>query len=281
MKKIGFVDYFIDEWHSNNYLIWIDEICKQYGYDFEVAYAWAQMPTYEGKMSTQDWCEKNGIVQCKTIDELCQKSDYIMILAPANPETHLEYAKSVLKYKKNTYIDKTFAPDVKTAKEIFKIAKEYGTLFFSTSALRYGDELDGFENSACSMIVKGGGRSFEEYCIHQIEMLVEVMKPGAEKVMVFNSGKQKNCIIKYKNGKESFLVYSDKAPFSISIEKNDGTSIYNKISSDYFKNLLKHILDFFTNGKLPFESEETLEVIRIREALIKAVDTPEEWVYII
>lgn len=281
MKKIGLVDYFIDEWHSNNYLIWIDEICKQYGYDFKVAYAWAQMPTYEGKMSTQNWCEKNGITQCETIDELCEKSDYIMILAPANPETHLEYAKSVLKYKKNTYIDKTFAPDVKTAEKIFKIAKEYGTLFFSTSALRYSNELDGFENSARSMIVKGGGRSFEEYCIHQIEMLVKVMKPGAEKVMVFNSGKQKNCIIKYKDGRESFLIYSDKSPFSVNIEKNDGTSVYNKIDSDYFKNLLKHILDFFTHGNLPFESEETLEVIRIRESLIKAIDTPEEWIYIV
>jgi len=280
MKKIGLVDYFIDEWHSNNYLIWIDEICKQYGYDFKVAYAWAQMPTYEGKMSTQDWCEKNGITQCETIDELCKKSDYIMILAPANPETHLEYAKSVLKHKKNTYIDKTFAPDVKTAEKIFKIAKEYGTLFFSTSALRYSNELDGFENSAHSMIVKGGGRSFEEYCIHQIEMLVKVMKPGAEKVMVFNSGKQKNCVIKYKDGRKSFLIYSDKSPFSINVEKNDGTSVYNKIDSDYFKNLLKHILDFFTHGNLPFESEETLEVIRIRESLIKAIDTPEEWIYI-
>lgn len=281
MKKIGFVDYFIDEWHSNNYLIWIDEICKQYGYDFKVAYAWAELPTYEGKMSTQSWCEKNGITQCETIDELCEKSDYIMILAPANPETHLEYAKIVLKHQKNTYIDKTFAPDVKTAEKIFKIAKEYGTQFFSTSALRYSNELDGFENNAHSMIVKGGGRSFEEYCIHQIEMLVRVMKPGAERVMVFNGGKQKNCVIKYKDGRESFLIYSDKIPFGVNIEKNDGTSVYNEINSDYFKNLLESILNFFVCGNLPFESEETLEVIKIREALIKAVDTPEEWVYII
>lgn len=23
MKKIGFVDYFLDEWHANNYPVWI------------------------------------------------------------------------------------------------------------------------------------------------------------------------------------------------------------------------------------------------------------------
>ena len=55
-----------------------------------------------------------------SIEELCEKSDNILILAPANPETHLKYAKIALSYGKTTYIDKTFAPDLKTAKEIYK-----------------------------------------------------------------------------------------------------------------------------------------------------------------
>ena len=85
------------------------------------------------------------------------------------------------------------------------------------------------------MSIRGGGRSFEEYCIHQIEMLVKVMKVGAEKVKVFGNEKQKNCIIKYKDGREGFLLYSEKAPFSVDIEKNDATAVYSEINSDYFK----------------------------------------------
>ena len=52
------------------------------------------------------------------------------------------------------------------------------------------------------------------------------------------------------------------------------------IYSDYFQNLLKSILEFFISGKEPFESKETLEIIKIRETLIKAAQTPEEWVYV-
>ena len=27
MKKIGFVDYYLSEWHANNYPAWIEEAC--------------------------------------------------------------------------------------------------------------------------------------------------------------------------------------------------------------------------------------------------------------
>ena len=179
MKKIGYVDYFIDEWHSNNYITWIDELCQEKGYDFKVSYAWSETDTFEGKMSTDDWCKEKGIERCNSIEELCEKSDYIMILAPANPEKHLEYAETVLSYGKNTYIDKTFAPDIASAKKMYELGEKYGTKFFSTSALRYADELNSYESGVNSVIIKGGGRSFEEYIVHQIEMLVKLMGIGA------------------------------------------------------------------------------------------------------
>ena len=42
MKTIGFVDYYISEWHANNYPVWIKDICEKSGKDFEVKYAWAE-----------------------------------------------------------------------------------------------------------------------------------------------------------------------------------------------------------------------------------------------
>lgn len=35
MKKIGFIDYYLSEWHANNYPAWIKEINPE----FEIAYA--------------------------------------------------------------------------------------------------------------------------------------------------------------------------------------------------------------------------------------------------
>ena len=42
MKTIGFVDYYISEWHANNYPIWFKEIAEKSGKDFVVKYAWAE-----------------------------------------------------------------------------------------------------------------------------------------------------------------------------------------------------------------------------------------------
>ncbi len=43
MKKIGFIDYYLSEWHANNYPNWIKTANEKLGTDFEVAYAWAEL----------------------------------------------------------------------------------------------------------------------------------------------------------------------------------------------------------------------------------------------
>ena len=35
-KTIGFVDYYISEWHANNYPAWIKEICEEKGLSYEL-----------------------------------------------------------------------------------------------------------------------------------------------------------------------------------------------------------------------------------------------------
>ena len=42
MKKIGFVDYYISEWHANNYPEWIKRASEKLGTDYLVSYAWAE-----------------------------------------------------------------------------------------------------------------------------------------------------------------------------------------------------------------------------------------------
>lgn len=161
MKTIGFIDFFLSEWHANNYPQWI----KETGKDFEVAYAWAEkeVSPYDG-VSTDEWCKTYGVTRCDSIREVCEKSDCIVILSPDNPENHLPYARQVLPFGKPTYIDKPFAATVADAKQIAAIAKEYGTPFFSTSALRYATELDQVTNcrAVCTL---GGGAGVEQYLI--------------------------------------------------------------------------------------------------------------------
>lgn len=280
MKTIGFIDYYISEWHANNYPAWIKNANEKLGYDFEVKYAWAEkdVSPVDGK-TTDEWCEANGVEKCLSIEELCKKSDYILILAPSNPETHLKYARVALTYGKNTYIDKTFAPDYKTATEIFKFGKEHKTKFFSTSALRYADELNEYAQKCDTVTVFGSGASMEEYVIHQVEMLVKLMGVGAEKVRVESASDQYNLRFEYKDGRKANMIFCETygLPAGFIPHAEQKESDYILIKSEFFSNLISNILTFYKTGKEPFDGAETLEVIKIREAIIKAKSQVGEW----
>lgn len=266
MKKIGFVDYYLSEWHANNYPAWI----KAANPSFEVTHAWAELDVspVDG-ITTAQWCEKFGVEPCEKIEELCNKCDYIIVLAPSNPEKHLAYAKEVFKCGKPVYIDKTFAPDLGVASEIFDMAKRYSADFFSTSALRFADEL----SELCgdnNFIITGGGSNFDEYCIHIIEIAVKVLRDKVSSADVYKQGNQRICHLTTESGKKATLIYAPKLSFTVASEKTDGSSVYVKITSDFFANLIRDILRFFEDKKASFDTNETLEVMKIRDTLIYA-----------
>lgn len=278
MKKIGFVDYYISEWHANNYPAWIKAACERLGLEYEVAYAWAEIETslIDGK-TTDQWCEEMGITRCATVDELCEKSDYIMVLAPSCPETHLRLAEATLKYGKRTYIDKTFAPDLETAKKIFALGEQYNAPFFSSSALRYAEELDAFKGGD-QFLLTGGGRDFAEYIIHPIEMCVKLFESPAKKVKVEAVGAQRFCHVVAENGKEAMLLYSPALFGTVSGMTADGQPMYKACESDLFGHLLESVLLFFENGTIPFDPAQTLEVMRVRDALLKGETMDNQWI---
>jgi hypothetical protein len=220
-------------------------------------------------ISTAEWCEKFGAEKCDTIEELCEKSDVIVILSPSNPETHLRYAEAVLKYGKRTYIDKTFAPDTKTAKEIFALGERYNTPFFSTSALRYATELDSVDGPD-SMLVTGGGSNLPEYFIHIGEMIVKKM--GAIKsVKATQNGTQWIIQAKTESGKDATMIYGSAMPYNAYMTK-EGKEVWKSIKSPFFDGLIADMLNFFESGNASFDPSETLDVMKLRDAVLKAVE---------
>lgn len=280
MKKIGFVDYYISEWHANNYPEWIKRANEKLGTDYLVSYAWAEenlSPVY-GE-TTDEWCGRKGVTRCDTIAELCEKSDVIIVLAPSNPEKHLQYAKEVLPFGKRTYIDKTFAPNLKTAEEIFKIAEQCGTPFFSTSAMRFADELNKLKG-ANNLIITAGGGNFPEYMIHPVEMSVKLLEDPVKKVKVEKLGEQRICHAETENGKRASIVYSPLEVTSINCETKEGDYTHIDISSEFFIKLIEEIIKFFDTGLLPFDIKQTLEVMRFRDALLNAENADENWLLV-
>lgn len=281
MKKIGFIDYYISEWHANNYPAWIKEANAGLGYDYEVCYAFAEeyVSPVDG-VNTDEWCEKFGVTRCLTIEELCEKSDVIIILAPSNPEKHLELVKKAFPCGKPMYIDKSFADTYENAKEIFALAEKYGVSFFSSSALRYATELDEVEN--CNAIATmGGSGSVEEYIIHQAEMVVKKLGIGAKEIKAQKiSDYQYTFTVKYPDERRAGMHFVQGGPpFTVFMNSKDiSYTVHKVIQSNTFGGLIRDILKFFETGKFSFKAEEILEVNRIMVAAIKAKNNPDVWV---
>ena len=278
MKKIGFVDYYISEWHANSYPAWIKEAGEKLGEEYKIAYAWAEkyVSPVDGR-NTDEWCAAYGAEKCETIEELCEKSDYIMILAPTDPDTHLRYAQKVLKYGKRTYIDKTFAPDYETAKKIFDIGEKCDAKFFSSSALRYSAALEGLEKTK-SVTTFGGGSNFDEYAVHQAEMVIAALKKKPLSVKVDKQGKQYITTVRLADDRSATMVYSPDLPFSMSSEDEAGERVYKTSGQGHFPNLIADILNFFRTGEISFDTSETLDVMKLREAAIKGTCNIGEWI---
>ena len=271
MKTIGFIDYYISEWHANNYPEWIKAASEKLGLDFEVKYAYAELDVspVDG-VTTDEWCKNFGAERCMSIKELCEKSDYVIILAPSDPECHLRYANEALTSGKRTYIDKTFAPDYKTAAAIFDLSDAGKTEIFSTSALRYADELKDI-NPKSTVETTGGGSNLPEYIIHQVEMVVKKLGVGAVSTNVYTEGDETVCRVNYPDCREATMRYSKKNHFAIA---SDGNELV-KISSDFFAGLIEDILRFFSGEENPVPREETLEVMKIREGVIRSFESGE------
>ncbi len=280
MKKIGFVDLYIAEWHANQYPGWIKQISEEMGLDYEVCYAYAeeyQSPLYPE--NTDQWCEKYNVEKCETIKELCEKSDNIIVLAPSNPESHLRLASEVFKYAggKRIYIDKTFAPDYATAVEIYRLAEEQNIKFFSTSALRYGEEIQGLEN-VTKVYTRGNGSNMEEYIIHQVEMIVKILGVGATEVCAeVNDPEEYICHVKYNDERVARVRWC-KDGFLVTATKKDGSVYETKVASAFFMKLMAKILNFFETGEIDFTKEQTLEVMKLREKIIEAKGKLGEWI---
>ena len=280
MKKIGFVDYYISEWHANNYPAWLKQANDELGYDYELCYCWAEkeISPVDG-VSTDEWCEKMGVTRCESIGELCEKCDGILILAPSDPDTHLRLAEAVLPYGKPTYIDKTFAPNLEIAKQIFDIASKYNTPFFTSSALRYATELEDYKQ-AKNLTIMGGGSNFEEYAIHLVEMAVVLFGDVFKAVKVENQGIGRICRIELENNAEATILFSPALPHGVTGEMPDGSHRFDTVQSATFPSLLKDVLKLFENKTVPFDARQTLTVMSVRDSLLKAQENEGEWIQV-
>ena len=275
MKKIGFIDYYLDEWHANNYPTWIKEAS---GGELEVAYAYGMITSPISGMTTEQWCEKFGVARCYSIEELVEKSDCIIVLSPDNCEMHEGLCQLPLRSGKPTYIDKTFAPDYDVAKRIFAIAEQHNTSCYSTSALRYATEYKEVNREKITAISSWGPNDFNTYSIHQLEPIMMLMQTAVQRVMYVPSNEWYTVLLEFVDGRQATLTgFGKGSPFMMNIASEDCAQVV-KVESDFFHEFIVDLCDFFCNPVIKVPHEETLSIMAVRSAVLRAQKVPGQWV---
>ncbi len=277
MIKVGFIDYYLDEWHANNY----PEMLKKHSNGrYEVVCAYGAIDSPLGGMTNAEWSEKYGIPLRSSIEEVIAESDVLIVLSPDNPEQHPTLCDLPLRSGKRVYIDKTFATDASTAKKLFAIAEENNTPCFSSSALRFSAELKDIDRSSIFRIYSEGPGVYEIYSIHQIEPIVSLMSVRAKRVMFTGDREHSSIIIEFADGRFANMYHRIDPAYSFrlsSVDMQNRASIC-EIRSDYFGLFIDAMIEFFDTGSIPVEHSQTIDVIAIREAGLKGMEKPFEWI---
>ena len=274
MTRIGFIDYFLDEWHANNYPEWI---AKEGHGRFAVVAAYADIDSPDGLTNAQ-WCEQKGIRHSPSIEDLVESTDGIVVLSPDHPEHHFRLSQLPLRSGKPVYIDKTFAPDAATAIELFRIADESGTPLYSTSALRYAVEfetqkLDTYSSAEYVALATRGPGNFDNYSIHQLEMIVRTMGPGAVSAAAVGSTKSPCIVFDYGNDR-SVLLHCIGDTFTLSAVRDSGATSVAVVTENFWPGFIRDLLGFFDSRKPPVPKEETIAAVAMYEAGLKALRAP-------
>ncbi|MCJ7842739.1 hypothetical protein MUB24_18015 [Lederbergia sp. NSJ-179] len=280
MKKIGFIDFYLDEWHANNYPTWIKENVKETGRDVEVAYAWAETDL-EGGLDTASWCEKQQVQALSSIEEVVEKSDYLIVFSPDHPEHHERLGKIPLMSGKPVYMDKTFSPNLETGKRMFELAEQYSTPLYSSSALRFSKEFSDFKriNKQLEYVATTGPGTYKNYAVHQFEMIVALMGVGGNRVKSLSTKHTNLLHIEYENGrKQASFSQMQHADFQAHLQFDNGEGIWISQCSDMFPRLIDSVLTFFESEASPVSKAETLEVMALLDAGKKALEMRDTWI---
>ena len=283
MLKIGFADYYLDNWHANHYPQFLRETIARLGYDARLTCAYGMHPSPAG-VTTERWCLEHNMEPADSMQDLVDRADAILVIAADDSRWHEEVSRIPLESGKPVFVDKTFAYDVAAAKRMFALAKAHGTPVFSSSAQRYCQDILDWQAAHPEkprFVSTVGPHSLDNYAVHQLEPIVALMGVGIRRIKAFAVGDAvTQLILDYGDGRMASFMQSPQpwAEFNFMVSP-DGATGKRLVSDDrnFYHNLMRAILDFFTRGILPVQEEETLEIIDVIETARKARANPDVW----
>ena len=279
MYKIGFIDYYLDTYHSKHFPEWIQS--SRYNKEFEIACAFAEVDK-EGGLKNREYAQIYHIPLANSIEEVIEKSDCILILAPDETHAHERLSNLALKSGKPVFVDKTLADNAASARRMVDLAKEYNTPIFCASSLRFSEEYQILPKKSVKeidFVSLFGPISLEMHILHQIEILVSICGVGALRVRNIGTVRTPVVEVEYPDCRAHLAVIG-KAPYGALISYKDGTYCNIPEFTNFFQNSTDRMLEFFMDGVPKTPIEETVQVVSLHTAVLKCHHTLGEWIEI-
>ncbi len=227
-----------------------------------------------GQDARQKQLEGWGVKVSSDFDETVKDCDAVMIEIN-DPAFHLEYMKKCADLGKAIFLDKPLADNIDNGFEIAKIVREKKLRFFSASPLRFDNE---FVKASASLsnplyaTIYGplgaapAGSSIVWYGVHAFEMLQKAMGSGAISVNVVSEGNGLVAIVSYTGKRRGVVELNRGAWIYGGTFRNTESAVSFKAGHSFYTSLLKEVEEFFRNGTLPLQLEDTLEVMGMLDA---------------
>ena len=220
--------------------------------------------------------EKYHVEIVPTIGDLCGKVDAIL-LESVDGRKHLEQAKAAIKCGKPMFIDKPLASTLPDALAIAKAAKAANVKWFSSSSLRWAEQMSSMRSPANKSVTVWGPGPIDKthyldlswYAIHPMEMLYALMGTGC--VEVTRIASDNDVVVgKWSDGRigsvQVLRPYGDYGAIAYTEKKVIESG---KIKVSYVP-MLKEIVKFFQTGVPPVNEDETLELFAFMDAAQKS-----------
>ena len=276
--NIGLIDYYLDEPHAKEYH---RDLPKLTDGKVQVTCAYGEIPAPATGVDSETWCKEKGITCYATPEEVIANSDGIIVLAPDHCDKHEELAHAALLSGKPVFIDKTFAPDYDAACRIFDLAEAHSTPVCTFSALRFAEEYAAVNREGITAISMWGGGDVDTYSVHQLEPLVMMMQAQPERVLYTGVDHWYTLVIQFEGGRRGTITGGYRyTKFSALVQRGKETEKIDVLSK-YFTPSITAIGNFMLTGKTDFDKQETLWMMQLRTALLKAWKNPEKWIDIV
>lgn len=225
---------------------------------------------------TAELQEKWGVELVGSIAELCRRVDAVL-LESVDGRPHLAQIRPVLAARKPVFIDKPFTASLKDAKEIVRLARQHNVPFFSSSSLRFAEEIQAARGDErigdllgamtwSPMSLEPHHPDLFWYGIHGVETLYTLMGPGCETVTRTNTKDAEVVTGKWRDGRIGTFrgLLTGAKPYGAVVFGSKGVLPIEPKTG--YRGLVVEIVKFFQTGVPPVSPEETLEIIAFMEA---------------